>query len=245
MSSLFGALQRLFGGPKRPREAPASLATDDDLRWVHPPANLLDADAWDQYWNDQLAHGLGPPLFDMFCDERPLIKTMTENGMKSILCAGNGISMEPRALAAAGFEVVALDLSPRALQVARTFPSSAELLAHFLGAGSRRPGGRVEYVVGNILDPVVCPGPFDVIIERRTAQNYPVPELARVMAALAARLSPHSILFTHCHDGSWRPRAEPRHVTSEWCREHGWVTWNGVDGTKPEGRVVWLLTSTG
>jgi 2-polyprenyl-3-methyl-5-hydroxy-6-metoxy-1,4-benzoquinol methylase len=67
----------------------------------------------------------------MFCDERALIAAMSENGMKSILCAGNGISMEPRALATAGFDVVALDISPRALDIARSFPPSSQPLSRF------------------------------------------------------------------------------------------------------------------
>jgi len=118
--------------------------------------------------------------------------------------------------------VVALDLSPRALQIAREFPPSDDLLGNFLDLGSLRPGGRVEYVAGDILDSAVCPGPFDLVIERRTAQNYLDSERAHLLTALAARLSPHGVLFTHCHDSGWRPPAKPRHVTSELCREQGW-----------------------
>lgn len=47
----------------------------------------------------------------MFCDDSLLIEVMRNHGMKSILCAGNGISQEPKALAAAGMEAVALDIS--------------------------------------------------------------------------------------------------------------------------------------
>ena len=214
------------------------------MHWLHPPANLLDPTAWNQYWDAHLAHGLGPPLYDMVCDDRLLVRAMVEHNMTTILCAGSGISMEPRALAAAGFQVVALDLSTRALQIAREFPPSDDLFEAFLDLSSRRPGGRVEYVAGNILDPSVCPGPFDLVIERRTAQNYPDSERAILLTALAARLSPHGILFTHCHDGAWRPPGKPRHVTSSWCRAEGWAMWSGV-GPKPHGRVAWPFTSTG
>jgi len=242
VASIILTLRRLFEHREPDRIAAAPVVNDD--RWLHPPEDLLDPNARDQYWSDQLAHGLGPPIFDMFCDERLLITAMSQHKMKRILCAGSGISMEPRALAAAGFDVVALDISPRALEIARAFPPSDGLLELFLDVGSLRPFGHVDYVVGDILDPATCPGPFDVVIERRTAQNYLEPERARVLAALAARLSPQGILFTHCHDGAWTPPAEPHHVTGEWCRDQGWPIWNGT-GTKPDGRVAWLLTSTG
>jgi hypothetical protein len=57
-------------------------------------------------------------------------------------------------------------------------------------------------------------------------------------------LSPQGIFYTHCHDSGWRPPAERRHVTGDWCRAQGWSIWNGK-GTKPDGRVAWLFTSTG
>lgn len=85
---------------------------DDDLAWLFPPTSTSDPSAWDHYWNAQVAHGLGPPLFDMFCDDTLLVETMRRHGMTRALCAGNGISQEPRALAEAGLQVTALDLSP-------------------------------------------------------------------------------------------------------------------------------------
>ena len=216
---------------------------DDDCRWLYPPGDLLDPKAWDQYWNDQLSHGMWPPLIDMFCDDRRLIKVISQHAMKRILCAGSGISMEPRVLAAAGFDVVALDISPRALEIARAFSPNDKILKRYFDIGSLRPGGRIAYVVGDILDPAKAPGPFDMIIERLTAQNYPEPQRARLLTALAARLSPQGILFTHCHDARGTP-GSGHHVTGDWCRAQGWPIWYGT-GTKPDGRVAWLFTSTG
>jgi len=43
------------------------------------------------------------PFVDLFCDDGPLVDAMRVNGFSSILCVGAGISLEPRALAAAGF----------------------------------------------------------------------------------------------------------------------------------------------
>lgn len=243
MASAFLNLRRLVGHWVRDRIADA-LVFDDDLPWMSLPEDLLDPNAWDRYWNDQISHGLGPPIFDMFCNERPLIKAMSEHTMKRVLCAGNGISLEPRILAAAGFDVEALDFSPRALEIARAFLPNDTILRGYFDMSMLRRGGHVEYVVGDILDPAKSPGPFDVVIERRTAQNYPAPEQDRILAALTARLSPEGIFFTHCHDGSWRPPAKPRHPTGDWCRAEGWPIWNGKE-PKPDGRVAWLYTSTG
>jgi hypothetical protein len=89
-------------------EVPGDL-DHDDLSWFDPPSDPNDVEGWNQCWGDQLGHGIVPPLFDMFSDDRRLIEVMVEEGLSTILCARNGISMEPRALAAAGFKVVALD----------------------------------------------------------------------------------------------------------------------------------------
>ena len=141
--------------------------------WTCPPANPQDADAWDRYWSEHIAHGIGPPLFDMCFDDHELVTTMNDEGMRRILCAGNGISQEPWALAAAGFEVVALDLSPRATEIARSAKLAPEGLQHFLvNPEMLRLGGHVDFVVGDIRDSTVCPGPFDVIIERITLRSF-------------------------------------------------------------------------
>jgi hypothetical protein len=100
-------------------------------------------------------------------------------------------------------------------------------------------------VVGDILDPLAAPGPFDVVIERRTAQNYIEPQFSLILTALIARLSPNGILFTHCHDACWRPPATPRNVTSEWWLAHGGILWDGRSRPKPAGRVACGFTSTG
>jgi len=216
-----------------------------DLAWLFPPENPLDIAAWDRYWIDHIKNGIGPPFFDMFCDDSSLVKIMNDEGMKNILCAGNGISQEPKALAAAGMDVVVLDLSPQAVEIARGYEFPAEAFTHYCESGLRRPRGHVDFVTGDMLDSVVCPGPFDVIIERRTAQNYFSHDIGAVLSALAGRLTEDGIFFSHCHDGAWKPPAEPRHYTESWFREAGWPIWDGSLGRKPSGRVAWLFTSTG
>lgn len=218
---------------------------DSDLDWLNPPLDPLNASAWDQYWTEHIRHGFGPPMFDMFCDDRHLVEVMNSEGMRTVLCAGSGISQEPRALAEAGFDVVALDISPQAIAISRGFGFSPEGFEHFCEPGMRRPGGHVNFVTGNFLDSALCSGPFDVIIERLTAQNYFDRDLGAVLGALARRLGPEGIFLSHCHDGGWKPPAQPRHFTKQWFQDNEWIIWNGAPSQKPRGQVAWLFTTTG
>ena len=218
---------------------------DADLSWLDPPSDPLDVAAWNQYWIEHVRHGLGPPLFDMFSDDRRLVEVMNAEGMKTILCVGNGISQEPKALAQAGFRVIGLDMSPKATEIAQGFEFPPEGFETFCAREMRRSGGIADFVVGDILDPAICPGPFDVIIERRTAQNYFSHNMDAILFALAERVGPNGIILSHCHDGGWRPPAEPRHVTASWFQKNHWKIWDGSSGQKPPGRVAWLATSTG
>src|SRR5690242_3162993 len=108
----------------------------------------------------------------MFLDDSELVRIMNDEGMKRVLCAGNGISQEPKILAAAGMDVVALDISPQAAEIAKRFQIPMGAISQYYGSEFEKPGGKVEFVTGNILDPSLCPGHFDVNIERRTVQNY-------------------------------------------------------------------------
>lgn len=240
---MFSKLKELFGLCGRSPQLEPPM--DDGLDFLDPPTDPLDAAAWDRYWVLQVTHGLGPALFDMFCDDRNLLRVMTCEGMKSILCAGSGISQEPRALAEAGFEVVALDFSAQAMEIARGFDFPAEGFQYFCEPDMRRPGGHVDFVVGDILDSAVCPGPFDVIIERRTAQIFLSHDIGALLGALAMRLTPDGVFFSHSHDGAWKPPAKRRHFTKPWFEQNGWTIWDGSPGRKPAGRVAWLFTSTG
>lgn len=217
---------------------------DTDFSWIFPPQDRLDPAAWDEYWISQLEHGIGPQLADMFCWDERLVEAMTRAEMKTVLCVGSGISQEPRALAAAGFKVVAMDLSTTAMEIARRVPFNDDDVESFYDPKFLRPGGMVDHVVGNFLDPSVCPGPFDVIIERQTAQLYVNSGLDRAMTELTNRPSDNGIFFSHSHDGFWKPPAEPTHYTLSWFKENEWTIWSG-EGDKPEDRVSWTFISTG
>jgi hypothetical protein len=213
----------------------------DGFRWMLPPATLEDPTAWDTYWRDQMTHGVAG-FVDLFCDDGPLVDAMRVNGFRSILCIGTGVSLEPRALAAAGFDVTALDLSPFAIGTAQQATAPPRHLERLIGGRAQQDGGQLNFVVGDLCDRTVCPGPFDVIIERRTLQLF-ARKHPEGLEAVASRLAARGILFSHSHDGAWRPPAPPRHACEDWFTARGWHHWYGQG--RVSGRVVWLVVTTG
>jgi hypothetical protein len=221
-----------------------------------------DAGFWDEWWRDRLANG-SAELFPCFesplgRDPRSLYKlvngddllatVMSEHGLRTILCAGNGVSQEPRALAAAGFDFTALDISPVAVSYAIAYQADSRDLGYFCDPKLHRPGGRVKLVVGDLLDVTVCPGPFDVVIERRTVQWFAEQERAAALSALAGRLNQVGIFMTQCLDDAFpmelgwsQHRSGFFHASESWFREHAWVTCDEVARPPLTGRVAWLV----
>lgn len=229
-------LRKLFG------RRTAAADSREDFSWMFPPNTVVDPAPWDQYWHDQLTHGIAG-FVHMFCDDGRLVDVMRANGLGTVLCVGNGISQEPRALAWAGFDVTALDLSPFATETAKEAAPPDEFLARLVGGRSQGVSGHVEFVVGDLCDVACCPGPYDVVVDRKTLQLYPDERRSSAMKAVANRLASRGIFFSHCHDGGWKPPAPRRHATQSWFVAEGWEFWQGE---KPlVGRVAWLLTTTG
>ncbi len=242
---MFRFLSKQFRFRKDELPAEEKVTGNSDMAWLFPPRDVHDAAAWDRYWNEQVAHDFGPVMCDLFDDDAELVGVMLQTGMQSVLCVGSGISQEPRALAAAGFEVTVLDLSPVALQLAQSWQLQPDDLTCFFDERLLRPGGRVQFVVGDLTDSGVCPGPFDVIIERRTLQLFSPEERPLALDALEARLQPEGILLSHCHNGAWRP-PEPRvHCLRNLFDQRGWTICDGQLGDKPGGRLALLMFSTG
>jgi len=221
------------------------VEADDDLEWLRPPCTIDDIAAWDKYWTDQIRHGLTPALFDFMNHGGDLAAVMTGLGMRSVLCAGNGISQEPRAFAEAGFDATALDRSPVATNFAQTWTFGPQDYEFNLGSHRRGEGGQVQFVLGDILDSSTCSGPFDVVIERRMLQLFEPERRPTALAALAARMKENAILFSHTHYGHWRPGDDPTHPLQSLFLEAGWRLWSPHTGPKPPGRVAWLYFSTG
>ena len=252
MKSIFGFFRRdrreiasVIHEENSDSRAAKSSEPDEDLDWLWPPSDIHDVEAWDKHWQQQIEHGLGPPIFDMFCDGAHLVDAMRQRDMKTILCAGSGISQEARALSEGGFDVIALDSSAVALEIAQHCLFTVEDIERYYPLNLRRPGGSMKYVVGNLLDPNVAPGPFDVVIERCTLQLFPPLERAEALQALADRLSPSGIFVSHCHNGGWRPE-EPRvHFLENLFREKGWTIEDGYGASHVKGKVARLSLSTG
>lgn len=211
---------------------------------VMPPSDPRDAAGWDRHWIDVAKSGYAG-FFEMLNDDRDLIRVMRGEGMNRILCAGSGVSVEPQVLAEVGFTVSAVEISEWAVKISQALGVSPQGVEHYCGAGMEREGGSVEFVVGDLLDPAVCPGPYDVILERRTAQIYHGDGMDEFMNALISRLDENGIFFSHCHDGGWTPDRERWHFPGKWFEENGWTIWRDTRKPKPPGRVAWLLTSTG
>jgi len=113
-------LKKLFGRQAAPMldesggtKDRARFESSEDFAWLFPPRTVIDPAAWDRYWQDQLSHGVAE-FVHLFVDDGALVDAMRANGLKTVLCVGNGISQEPRALAWAGFDVTSLDISPLA-----------------------------------------------------------------------------------------------------------------------------------
>ncbi len=236
-----GLLRRLFERwSGRSSEDLENLKTQ--YSWMFPPSTVVDAAAWDHYWQGQLSHGVGG-MVHLFVDDGELVDAMRANALRRVLCVGNGISQEPRALAWAGFEVTALDISPLAAQAARDAVPPDDFLAGLVGGRSAGANGQLEFVVGDLIDPTCCPGPYDLVIERKTLQLWPEVDRPVAMQAVVNRLAPRGIFFSHCHDGRWRPPAPRLHPLQPLIEAQGWEPW------RPEmpltGRAALLALTTG
>ena len=140
-----------------------------------------------------------------------------------------------------------MDLSPLAVHLAETYQFSSEELDRFCPKELRTPGGTVRFVIGDVLDRSVCPGPFDAIIERRMMQLFPEQEQGVALDALASRLTADGLLLSQHHNQLrvWRSIVQL-------FRDRGWSFDRDLPGQfYPEdlpddgGRVVWLIPTTG
>jgi hypothetical protein len=164
---------------------------------------------WDHYWAEKLDNSwMLRNLMDL---TQLIIPALHERGCRSLLCAGNGIDLEARAFACAGFAVTALDISPLATQFAANYALSAEELARFAYfAAFKDDAARlttliqtarpVTYVTGSLFDPTVCAGPYDVILTRRTLQLFSPERMVEAGLALLDRLTPTGVIVHHTHN---------------------------------------------
>lgn len=97
-----------------------------------------------------------------------------------VLDAGCGAGPMTQELAARGAEVVAIDISPQLLEVAkkRLSPEHA---------------ARVTFIAGDMLSPDL--GDFDYIMSMDSLIHYTAPDIAAALVKLAARTR-HAVIFT-------------------------------------------------
>jgi hypothetical protein len=218
---------------------------------------------WDRWWQDRLSGRRRAEVFpylptfihhyngrdvDPVNRDDLLVSVMAEYGLRTVLCAGNGVSQEPRALAAVGLDVTSLDISSVAVRFAQAFRGDSRQLGYFSSPPVCRPEGRVEFVVGDLLDSTVCPGPFDVVIERRTVQVLREDVRPAALLALSTRLGDPGIFLSLCLDDpfpqelGWSQHDSGLfHASQSWFQEHGWTIWDGVPSSALAGRVAWLV----
>lgn len=218
--------------------------------------------------------GIEQGFNDMMANDPHLIPLLKKRGARTILCAGNGLSSESFTLALHGFDVTVLDLSdvPRAVFAGIVasadhpfrripgFTARGEAEVTFEGSGPIDPeqcpsmhksddhppasGGSLRYVTGSLLEPDACPGPFDVVIERRTVQLFKPEERPTAHERLANRLEGKGTFVSHEHQGNWRPGQPDGHYAVDWARQNGFVRHVNAE-TEAANRVAWLFFSTG
>jgi Methyltransferase domain len=212
---------------------------------------------WNKWWRDRLrTEGssdvyptLPGPLTNLLARPEGLAAEMVRYGLRTVLCAGNGVSAEPRILAAAGLQVTALDISPVATAFAETYrdPKVGDHKS-FISPELQLPGGHVEFVVGDLLNSTICPGPFDVVVERRCVQWFGEHERASALSALSRRLGEVGIFLSECLDDAFPPELGWSqqgsgglfHASEPWFREHSWDIVTDRPGPTLTGRVAWL-----
>ena len=143
--------------------------------------------------------------------------------------------------------MTALDISSVPAELMSRRPIDAEPLANMHGTlpAALQPGGTFTCITGDLMDPSVCPGPFDVVIERRTVQLMPEHEQRGAFDRLVSRLVPNGVFVSQQHAGGWRP-GEPRdHYAAAWLTVHGFVPYQPHQGARRKSRLAWLIFSTG
>jgi hypothetical protein len=244
------------------RPGNVSGASGLEERWVaafeagqlEPPADVHSPGAWDEYWRTQLKVGALEQRFaDWMSSDATLPPLLAGRGVRTILCAGNGLSNEAIALTVHGFNVTALDISAVPGQLFGAMLRDAERPIHRIpGFSSRddgsvvfsatstidpelcppihrsadyppRGGGSLLYVTGDLMDPQVFPGPFDAVVERRTLQLFPATERLAALDRLVKRLSNRGVFVSQQHVGCWKPGDDRTHYAESWLTSRGFV----------------------
>ena len=128
-----------------------------------------------------------------------------------LLDAGCGTGALAQAAMQRGAQVVAIDLSPTLVDLARQRHEQERQINPSLNA----QGGRIEFLSGDMLSPEH--GWFDHVVCMDSLIHYDTPDIARAFETLAQRtrhsvlftFAPHSPLLATAHAlGRWFPRSD-------------------------------------
>jgi len=188
----------------------------------------------------------------MMASSPRLPRLLARHGARTVLCAGNGLSAEALSLACFGFDVTALDLSsvparhigPKVRdpdhpvhRIHRLHISDDDVIT--IGGDGRvdpalcrmhrgddavpQGGGTLALVTGDLTNPAISPGPFHVVIERRTVQLFPPEEQPSALDRLTARLGTKGLIVSQEHHGGWKPGQPRIHFAEKALRNQGFV----------------------
>lgn len=190
-----------------------------------PPnhAEIQSVEKWEKYWHKHLSSEdidgeLGDDLF-MTID---LVSTLNKRSVKTVFCAGNGVSLEPIALAYAGFDVLAVDLSPSATRYVSSLKLDSANIKKLHGVKEviegniHSPGGKVEFITGSFTDERIYKQKYDAIISRKTIQLFPMDLIEKTLGIFLDNLSKNGILILFFINYT-----EPLKIAFEWLKKNG------------------------
>ncbi len=202
---------------------------------------------WDQFW------AINPDGGDFGADMTAyLVPILRQRAPLRVLCVGNGKALEAHALAAAGFRVDSLDISPAVNAFLEAVKVPNAVLARILKEPCDGEVARPTIYTGDVCNAEDCPGPYDTVIIRRTMQHFPDEAIPRVMELLCKRLTDTGLLVLQGHNAG-----KSISQAARWLHESKIpVAWNlchkdgrhyaypGL-GSYRKSRVAWLIRSSG
>jgi SAM-dependent methyltransferase len=172
------------------------------IRWEEEKYVKIDnpTEYWDSYWKNIISKEGIKGTFSYFEIIDKIVPILEKLQLKKILCVGNGISLEPLALAYIGFDVDVLDISKEAIDFISNYRLSSDDAKKFFLEDQHCIGGKINYIVGDFRDKSLCPGKYDVVITRRTLQYFTRDNFFGNLNTLIEKLNEGGIFINHTHN---------------------------------------------